>query len=296
MDGTQHYYIIGILVTIIATCTLVYGMGNTAYYHDETVHHYQETPDTRTTEDMDSAADHTSRTYHETDNSMKTGDSSSVTRSEQHVQQKDGDTYVEQSTSGDGTVKRNVETSEDGIRASQHLRHTDKNTYDPGYTKQKKTNRSDRDDEERQPETDPGDAESDDQDDEDDADTDTSDVTDDDTTLDEVLENVTDELDNGDMNETVHDTEDDNGVADSPRNLTNGTGTIDDGTGVDDGVIDITPRSGARILGDQYQTPPAETEQEPDVQPRLSLWDRITLFLRGLIDGVLNWITRAGRL
>jgi hypothetical protein len=231
---------------------------------------------------------------------------SSITTSEQYVTQKDGEIHVRQSSSGDGTVERHVEKTEDGISASQQVTHTEKTTTDDSMTDAEP---EEADNGAVQPDLDDGQENGDGDVDgnrqvgdnttdmPDDAVTDNATLPDTDPdNMTDVPENVTDGVDIPENGTDDIDGVPGNGVTNASDTVTELNGTIDDGSIPDAAVVDLTPRSGARILGDRYQTPPAETAPDPQVQRQLSLRGRIKLFLQGIIDSVRTWFARAGTL
>lgn len=91
-----------------------------------------------------------------------------------------------------------------------------------------------------------------------------------------------------------NDTGDGDGDTELPVNLTEPNGS--DIVGNASGVTNLTPPEGAPLLGDRYQTPPGDTPEQPPDVDRLGIFERILLFLRGILAAILNWFARLGTL
>lgn len=297
---------LGLLAALCILVAAAYGMGSTVTHSDARITYdgdHHATAD-RVHHDMDTVQDSTGDTERYT----------STTQASQRVRGDGDQIQVEQSTIGDGTVHRRVEQTGDGVHASQQVRDTAPDTVrdtaerDDRHTSPKRTRKKDaqpvkkifviidpaanrttppQQEQPRQNDTDTGPNATDGQQPPEQNRSDGQDGND-----------TAGVPGSGQLPPTVPQNGNgtDSGTGNPPENLTgpNG-GEIENGQ--ENGITDLTPRDGARLLGDRYQTPPAGTQEEPAVQQRrLGLLDRILLFLRQLVAGIINWFARAGPL
>lgn len=218
------------------------------------------------------------------------GEEHSSISAEQHVQQEDGEVTVERSTSGDGYVKQETATSEEGVSTTQHVyTANDKTTDDKKHEEYLFTDQDYRKNQRQENDT-AGDTV--------DTKQDTDDADEDDTSGGAGVDEgggTEGGAQPGDVDAVIHDIMSGENETQLEDNVT----AIDANQAVDeqDDVVSLTPEGGARLIGDEYQTlPGAETAQQPETQPRDGFVVALIDFLQAILEAIENWFARFGTL